>query len=65
MWVGHELTEETRGWLRSGLMDVVFDQAPEAQARRALDFLLHRLGFIRAPVSTEPIRFYTITSENI
>jgi LacI family transcriptional regulator len=65
MWVGHELTEASRGWLRSGLMDVVFDQAPEAQARRSLDLLLQRLGFISAEVSAEPIRFYTITSENV
>jgi LacI family transcriptional regulator len=65
MWVGHELTEASRGWLRSGLMDVVLDQVPEAQARRSLDILLHKLGFISTEVSSEPIRFYTITSENI
>lgn len=65
MWIGHELTDASRAWLRSGLMDVVLDQAPEAQARRSLDVLLKGLGFITAEVSTEPIRFYTITSENI
>jgi LacI family transcriptional regulator len=65
MWVGHELTEGSRGWLRSGLMDIVLDQAPEAQARRSVDILLNRLGFISAEVSTEPIRFYTVTSEHI
>jgi LacI family transcriptional regulator len=65
MWIGHELTDASRAWLRSGLMDVVLDQAPEAQARRSLDVLLKGLGFISAEVSTEPIRFYTITSENI
>ena len=64
MWIGHELTDATRGWLRSGLMDVVLDQAPEAQARRSIDTLLNKLGFINAEVSAEPIRFYTITSEN-
>lgn len=64
MWVGHELTEASRSWLRSGLMDVVLDQAPEAQARRSLDLLLKRLGLISADVSAEPIRFYAITSEN-
>ena len=65
MWVGHELSEGSRGWLRSGLMDVALDQAPEAQARRSLDVLLQKIGFISAEVSAEPIRFYTITSENI
>jgi LacI family transcriptional regulator len=43
----------------------VLDQAPEAQARRSLDILLQKVGFIRAEVSAEPIRFYTITSENV
>jgi LacI family transcriptional regulator len=65
MWVGHELTDASRAWLRSGLMDLVLDQAPEAQARRSLDILLQRLGFINAEVSSEPVRFYMITSENI
>ena len=65
MWVGHELTEASRSWLRSGLMDVVLDQAPEAQARRSIDILLQKVGFIGAEVSAEPIRFYTITSENV
>ena len=64
-WIGHELTDMSRKWLRSGLMDVVLDQAPEAQARRSLDILLHKLGFITAEPSPEPIRFYTITSENV
>jgi LacI family transcriptional regulator len=65
MWVGHELTDASRAWLRSGLMDLVLDQAPEAQARRSLDILLQRLGFINAEVSSEPVRFYMITSESI
>ena len=65
LWIGHELTDASRGWLQSGLMDVVLDQAPEAQARRSIDTLLNRLGFISAEVSAEPIRFYTITSENV
>ena len=64
-WIGHELTDASRGWLRSGLMDIVLDQAPEAQARRSLDMLLHRLGFISEEPSREPVRFYTITSENV
>lgn len=65
MWVGHELTDESRLWLRSGLMDIVLDQAPETQARRAIDTILRKIGFISAEVSTEPVRFYTITAENL
>ena len=65
MWIGHELTENSRRWLQSGLMNIVFDQAPEIQARRAIDLVLKRIGFIDVEVSTEPVRFLTFNSENI
>lgn len=65
MWVGHELTEDTRRWLKSGLMDIVLDQAPEVQARRALDTVLGRIGFLDFEVSTEPVRFLTVNRENL
>jgi LacI family transcriptional regulator len=65
MWIGHELTENSRRWLKSGLMNIVFDQAPEVQARRAVDVVLRRIGFIDVEVSTEPVRFLTINSENL
>ncbi|WP_413990802.1 LacI family DNA-binding transcriptional regulator [Labrys okinawensis] len=65
MWVGHELTDESRLWLKSGLMDIVLDQAPETQARRAIDTVLRKINFLTVEVSTEPVRFYTITAENV
>jgi LacI family transcriptional regulator len=65
MWIGHELTENSRRWLRSGLMSLAFDQAPETQARRAVDLVLQRIGFIDVEVSTEPVQFLTINSENL
>ena len=65
MWIGHELTENSRRWLKSGLMSIVFDQAPETQARRAVDVVLQRIGFIDLEVSNEPVRFLTVNSENL
>ena len=65
MWVGHELTEDTKRYLKDGLMDIALDQAPEIQARRALDTVLRQLGIIDVEVSTEPVRFLTIVSENV
>jgi LacI family transcriptional regulator len=65
MWIGHELTDNSRRWLKSGLMDIVLDQAPEIQARRALDTVLRRIGFIDVEVSSEPVRFLTINAENL
>lgn len=65
MWIGHELTDNTRRHLASGLMDIVLDQAPEIQARRAIDAVLRRVGIIDVEVSSEPVRFLTISAENL
>ncbi|OAP36718.1 LacI family transcriptional regulator [Sinorhizobium glycinis] len=64
-FVGHELTENTRAALRDGTMDVVLDQAPEAQARRALDLILYRTGLTDIEPDQAPIRFITITKEGL
>jgi LacI family transcriptional regulator len=65
LFVGHELTERSADALREGVMTGVLDQAPEAQAQRAVELMLARLGLQRQPVANEPIRFVTITAENI
>ena len=64
LWVGHELTEQTKRFLRNGVMAIVLDQAPEVQARRSLDTILSKLGMVDVEISREPVRFLTITSEN-
>ncbi|MBB4275437.1 LacI family DNA-binding transcriptional regulator [Rhizobium mongolense] len=64
-WVGHELSDQTRGYLREGIMSVVLDQVPEIQARRSIDLTLKALGLIDVDVSTEPVRFLTVTPENV
>lgn len=64
-FVGHELTDYTRSALRDGTMDVVLDQAPEAQARRSLDVVLRRIGLTDIEPDLAPIRFITITKESL
>lgn len=64
-FVGHELTDYTASALRDGIMDVVLDQAPEAQARRALDIALRRIGLTEIETDRSPIRFVTVTAESI
>ena len=64
-FVGHELTDTTAAALADGTMAVVLDQAPEAQARRAMDLLLRQLGLLRVDPDTSPIRFVTVTAENL
>lgn len=65
LFVGHELTDYTRAALRDGIMDVVLDQAPEAQAQRALDMILRRIGLTTIEPDRAPIRFITITPEGL
>lgn len=64
-FVGHELTDYSRTALQQGLMDVVLDQAPEAQARRALDLMLRRIGLTQIDPDQSPIRFITVTAESL
>ena len=64
-FVGHELTDASAEALKSGVADVILDQIPEAQARRAVDLILARLGVTDSAVDASPIRFTTITAENI
>ncbi len=64
-FVGHELTDYTRKALQDGVMDVVLDQAPEAQARRSLDLVLRRIGLTDIEPDRAPIRFITITKEAV
>ncbi|WP_421592568.1 LacI family DNA-binding transcriptional regulator [Shinella sp. M27] len=65
LFIGHELTDYTRAALRDGIMDVVLDQAPEAQAQRALDIILCKVGLTEIEPDRNPIRFITITTESL
>lgn len=64
-FVGHELTQDTREALKSGIADVILDQVPEAQARRSIDLLLYKVGLLEEKVDNPPIDFITYTAENI
>ncbi len=64
LFIGHELTEFSAALLRDGVMTLAIDQAPELQARRSVEAMLKRLGFLEAgPPSTE-IPFTLHTPEN-
>jgi LacI family transcriptional regulator len=45
LFIGHEVTFETRPMLLEGLMAMAIDQNPEHQARFATDVLLHHFGY--------------------
>ncbi len=46
VFVGHELTAETRGMLRDRTMTLVIDQNPMRQAQNAVDILLQHYGYL-------------------
>lgn len=69
VFIGHELTPTSAELLRSGIMDVAIDQAPELQARFAVDVLLAELGYVNwdalQPPYRSPVPVALYTSENI
>lgn len=64
-FVGHELTENSRLALIEGTADVILDQDPEAQARRAIDIMLSKIGMLAEKIENPPVRFIIVTSENL
>lgn len=64
IFIGHELTPESRILLQDKVMSLVIDQAPELQARQAIKLMLKKLtGQTLAPIEGE-IAFTLHTSEN-
>lgn len=49
VYVGHELSPGNADLLREGVLTVAIDQACELQARRSVELLLHRLGYLDGP----------------
>ena len=64
IFIGHELTEESRGLLDEGVMTLTIDQAFEFQARRAVEVLLHHLGHTDALPGPAGISFTVHTRAN-
>jgi LacI family transcriptional regulator len=54
LFIAHELTDYTPAALRDSIVDVVLDQAPEAQAQRALDWMLYRIGLTKIEPDPTP-----------
>lgn len=68
IFIGHELTHETRPMLLDGTMALVIDQNAEQQARFAVEVLLHHFGHEQARHLTVPyksdVSFRLFTPEN-
>jgi LacI family transcriptional regulator len=62
--IGHELTPDSAALLREGVLTVAIDQAFEVQARRAVELLLHRLGYLDTPPGAAEVPFTLHVREN-
>ncbi|WP_409527223.1 hypothetical protein [Rhizobium sp. P28RR-XV] len=65
VWITHELNDETRHFIASGLMTLVFDQAPETPGKARPEYDSLAMGIIDLPVNKDPVPFLTYTVENI
>ncbi len=63
VFIGHELTEETKRLLLDGTMDAVIDQNPRVEAREALNILSHAVRGL--DYSGHPPRLHLVLKENI
>lgn len=64
VFIGHDLTEDTRQFLLNGVMDVAIDQNARVEAREAVDRLV---GAVQGDpeISTATIRIQSVFRENI
>jgi LacI family transcriptional regulator len=63
VFIGHELTENTKLLLLEGTMDAVIDQNPRVEAREALNLLSQAVKGL--PYEGHPPRLHVIFKENI
>lgn len=64
VFVGHDLTDDTRRYLLNGTMDAVIDQNAGVEAREAIDRLVRAVRG-EVSISTTTIRIQSVFSENI
>lgn len=57
-WVAHELSDDHRQYLHSGMLDVVIDQDPDGQATMALQHVLMAPGMTAPSNGTGEFRLY-------
>lgn len=64
-FIGHELNVHTRRMLLEGTMTLTIDQNPELQARRAINILLHRFGYVEGALDSDEVPFVIYGPENL
>lgn len=57
VWIGHEMLDEHRAYIEEGVMDLVIDQNPDAQAISALQHVLHACNVLENAPPAGPVEF--------
>ena len=65
VFIGHELTAQTKRMLLDSTMTLTIDQNPELQARRAVGILLRRFGYIEGGQGFNEVPFVIYGPENL
>jgi LacI family transcriptional regulator len=65
VFIGHELTVHTRRMLLEGTMTLTIDQNPELQARRSINVLLRRFGYVEEIIGSDEVPFFIYGPENL
>lgn len=65
VFIGHELTEHSRRFLLSGMMDAVIDQNPRQEAELAVTLLIQAIRNPDQPLRSPQVRAQAIFRENL
>ncbi|WP_027794058.1 type 1 periplasmic-binding domain-containing protein [Paraburkholderia acidipaludis] len=65
VWVGHEISDEHRRYIKDGTMALAIDQDPDGQAISALQHLLHACGVVDEAAPAEGNEFRLYMAENL
>ncbi|CAK7257459.1 LacI family DNA-binding transcriptional regulator [Shinella sp.] len=65
LFIGHELTDQSRDLLARGIMTLAIDQNPELQLRVAIDTILGELGYIGSIPASTIVPFTVFSPENV
>ena len=65
IWIGHEMLDDHRAYLKERSMEMVIDQNPDGQVQAALQYLFHACGLTDMAPSPEPVPFTLYTLPNM
>lgn len=64
-WIGHELSDEHRRWLKHGAMELVIDQDPDGQVLSGMQHLLFQNKWLEQKPLAGPNEFRLFCAENL